>query len=107
MSFTDASFQADVLDFKGVVMVDFWATWCGPCRVIGPIVDSLAQKYAGNAALKIGKVDVDENNGIASKYQILSIPTVVIFKNGQVLEALVGLRSEADLEEKLKYYLNN
>jgi thioredoxin 1 len=107
MILTDANFQTEVLDYKGVVMVDFWATWCGPCRIQGPIVDSLGQKYADTQTVKVGKLDVDENNATASKYQILSIPTLVIFKNGQLLEALVGLRSEADLEEKLKYYLNN
>lgn len=107
MTFSDATFQTDVLDFNGVALVDFWATWCGPCRIQGPIVDSLAQKYADNPAVKIGKLDVDENSETAQKYQILSIPTVVIFKNGQVMEALVGLRSEGDIDDKLKYYLNN
>ena len=90
-----------------VVLLNFWATWCGPCRIQGPIVDTLGQKYEGTPNVKIGKLDVDENNATASKYQVLSIPTLIIYKNGQVMEALVGLRSEADLEEKLKYYLEN
>lgn len=107
MTFTDANFQSEVLDFNGVVLVDFWATWCGPCRIQGPIVDALAEKHKDDSALKIGKLDVDENNETASKYQILSIPTIVIYKNGQVMESLVGLRSEGDIDEKLKYYLNN
>lgn len=107
MTFSDADFQKEVLDFEGVVLVDFWATWCGPCRIQGPIVDALAEKHKDNASLKIGKLDVDENSETGQKYQILSIPTIMIFKNGQVMESLVGLRSEGDIDEKIKYYLNN
>jgi thioredoxin 1 len=107
LTFTDANFQAEVLDSKGVVVVDFWATWCGPCRIQGPIVDSLADKYASEANLKMGKLDVDENNQTAMAYKVLSIPTMAIFKGGELMETLVGLRSETDLEEKIKYYLNS
>lgn len=105
MTFTDANFQTEVLDFKGLVVVDFWATWCGPCRIQGPIIDSLAQKYTDNPGVKIGKLDVDENE-IAAKYQILSIPTLLFFKNGEIVESVVGLRSEQELEDKIKYYLS-
>ena len=103
---SDANFKTEVLDFQGVVLVDFWAIWCGPCRIQGPIVDSLGAKLAGEANLKIAKLDVDDNANTAQEYQILSIPTLMIFKKGQVAEVLVGLRSEQDLESKLKYYLN-
>jgi len=101
----DANFEAEVLGFQGVVFVDFWATWCGPCRIQGPIVDSLAEKFKDEAGLKIVKLDIDENNTTALQYKILSIPTIAIFKNGEVIETLVGLRSETELEEKIKYYL--
>lgn len=101
----DANFEAEVLGFQGVVFVDFWATWCGPCRIQGPIVDSLAEKFKDEGRLKIVKLDIDENNTTALQYKILSIPTIAIFKNGEVIETLVGLRSETELEEKIKYYL--
>ena len=101
----DVGFQAEILDFKGVSFVDFWATWCGPCRIQGPIIDSLAEKYSSETSLKLAKLDVDENNETAMQYKVLSIPTIIIFKDGKVMESLVGLRSETDLEEKIKYYL--
>lgn len=107
LTFTDANFEAEVLSFKGIVVVDFWATWCGPCRIQGPIVDSIAVKFSKNDKLKIGKLDVDENNTTAMKYQVMSIPTILIIKNGEVIETLVGLRSEKDLEDKINYYLNS
>lgn len=107
LNITDANFRTEVLDFPGVVLVDFWATWCGPCRIQGPIVEALAQKLATDTNLKITKLDVDDNPNTAQEYQIMSIPTLLIFKKGEVAEVLVGLRSEQDLESKLKYYLNS
>jgi thioredoxin 1 len=107
VTFNDATFQAEALDFKGVVVIDFWATWCGPCRIQGPIIDALAQKFSGNTQLKIGKLDVDENSDTAAKYQVLSIPTLIFLKDGQVVDTLVGLRSEADVEAKINSYLNS
>ncbi len=105
--FNDTNFQAEALDFKGVVVVDFWATWCGPCRIQGPIIDTLAQKLSSKTNLKIGKLDVDENNDTAAKYQVLSIPTLIFLKDGQLVDTLVGLRSESDIEAKINYYLNS
>lgn len=106
MTFVDSNFNKEVLEFEGVCLVDFWATWCGPCRMQGPIVDSLAEKFKDNPNIKFGKLDVDENNEIATRYQIMSIPTLMIFKGGQVIETLVGLRTENEIEEKIAYYLN-
>ncbi len=87
-TFTDSNFQAEVLQSDKPVLVDFWAVWCGPCRMVGPIVDQLADEYAGRA--KIGKVDVDSNQRIAANYQISSIPTLMVFKGGQVVEQVLG-----------------
>ena len=107
LTLTDETFTKEVLEFKGLVLVDFWATWCGPCRIQGPIVDALATKFANNDQIKIAKLDVDENNATAMKYQVMSIPTLIIFKGGEVAESLVGLRSEQDLTDKINYYLNS
>lgn len=87
-TFTDSNFQTEVLQSEKPVLVDFWAVWCGPCRMVGPIVDQLADEYAGRA--KIGKVDVDSNQRIAANYQISSIPTLMVFKGGQVVEQVLG-----------------
>lgn len=100
-TFTDASFQDEVLNFKGTVLVDFWAEWCGPCKMIGPSIENLAQKYAGNPAIKIGKLNVDENQATAMKYSVMSIPTLLIFKNGEIVDTIVGLRPESDIEARL------
>ena len=98
---TDANFEKSIS--KGVVLVDFWATWCGPCRRQGPIVEELASDFAGKAI--IAKLDVDINKGMSGKYIVRSIPTIIIFKDGVVMERLVGLQSKASLEKTLKVYL--
>ena len=94
---TDTNFKAEVLDHKGLALVDFWAPWCGPCRMQGPILE----KVAPSVKAKIVKVNTDESPDIAEKYSISSIPTLIIFEKGQVLEKLVGVQPEPVLIQKL------
>ena len=95
LEFTDANFQEEVLSSSGPVLVDFWAEWCGPCKAIGPVIEELATEYADKA--KIGKVDIDSNRDIPMQYNIQSIPSILIFKDGQVIETFVGMKSKEDL----------
>ena len=95
LEFTDANFQEEVLSSSGPVLVDFWAEWCGPCKAIGPVIEELATEYADKA--KIGKVDIDSNRDTAMQYNIQSIPSILIFKDGQVIETMVGMKSKEDL----------
>jgi len=97
--FTDSNFEAEVLKSSGPVLVDFWAEWCPPCKMLSPIIDKLAKDYGEKA--KIGKVDTDSNRDVAMKYAISAIPTVIIFKDGQVAQKFVGFKSERELKEAL------
>lgn len=99
----DASFKAEVIDSNTPVLVDFWATWCAPCRAIAPALEDLATQYKGK--VKIAKLDVDENQGVAQQYGIRSIPTLLMFKGGKVVEQLVGAVPKAKLEDTLKKVL--
>ncbi|MBT3816719.1 MAG: thioredoxin [Candidatus Magasanikbacteria bacterium] len=89
VTFNDSNFDVEVLQSSSPVLVDFWAPWCGPCQMIGPIIEELANEYDA-ATVKIGKVNVDENQVTAGKYQVMSIPTFLMFKGGEVVDTLVG-----------------
>lgn len=97
--FTDGNFETEVLGAEGPVLVDFWATWCPPCRALSPIIDSLADEVAGKA--RVGKVNTDENRGLSAQYGIQSIPTIMIFKGGKPVKKLVGLRRKEELVSAL------
>jgi thioredoxin 1 len=96
---SSANFQSKVLSASGTVLVDFWAEWCGPCKMIAPLLDQIADAHVGKVT--IGKVDVDKNPDLASQYNIRAIPTLIIFQGGQVKEQIVGMTSRAALEQKL------
>lgn len=93
--FTDANFTADAMEADQPVLVDFWAEWCGPCRMLAPTIDELAGDYEGKA--RIGKLDVDSNREVASQFGIMSIPTVIILKNGELAKKFVGIASKEDI----------
>ncbi len=97
--FTSASWDQEVINNTGLVLVDFWAPWCGPCKMLAPTIEKLAKKYTGKA--KIGKLNTDENPDIASKYKIMGIPTVMFFKNGQTVDQVVGAVSKSQLKSKI------
>jgi len=96
---TDSNFEEKVLKSSKPVMVDFWAAWCGPCRMVGPIMDELSDEYADTAI--VGKVDVDSNQEFAAKYGVRNIPTVLVFKNGEVVTRQVGVASKATYTEAI------
>ena len=102
-TFTDGNFDDSVLKSGAPVLVDFWAEWCGPCKRLGPTVDALATEYAGKVT--VGKLNVDENPTISSKFQIRGIPTILIFKGGQVVESVVGLAQKEDLKKVLDKHI--
>lgn len=102
-TFTDGNFDTAVLQASTPVLVDFWAKWCGPCRALGPTIDALAGDYAGRVS--VGKLNVDENPGITVKYMVRGIPTVMLFKGGQVVEQIVGLADKAEFKKALDKHL--
>lgn len=98
---TDQNFEEEVINSKVPVLVDFWATWCGPCQIMGPIVEGLAEEFE-ETKIKIGKINIDENSEMAEKYGVMSIPNLIFFKDGKVAEQVVGVSSKEALEEKIK-----
>lgn len=103
-TFTDANFDAEALKSDTPVVIDFWATWCGPCRMIAPIMEELAGHYEGK--VKIGKLDVDENQQVAIKYGVRSIPTVLIMKGGEIKDTIIGAVPKGTFIEKIDKVLN-
>jgi thioredoxin 1 len=95
LEFTDDNFDTEVLQSEGAVLVDFWAPWCGPCRQIAPVIEELAKE---NPGVKIGKVNIDDNPGSAERFGVNSIPTLMVFRNGQVSDSFVGVRPKTQLQ---------
>ncbi len=103
LTLTESNFQTEVLDSDQPVLIDFWAVWCGPCRMVAPLVEQLADEYVGRA--KVGKIDVDNNRTLATQYGISSIPTMMVFKGGKVVEQIMGARPKPALIELLDRHI--
>lgn len=103
IKFTTQNFDEEVLKSQTPVLVDFWAEWCGPCHIIAPIIAELANDYEGK--LKVGKLNVDEEPGLAQTYTVRSIPTLKIFKQGQIVEEMIGVMSKAELAKRIEKHL--
>ena len=99
LAFNDSNFHNDVFNSELPVLVDFYADWCGPCKMMSPVVDELSREYEGR--LKVGKVNVDENTNVAQQYRVMSIPTILLIKNGQVVDQVVGAVPKAQLTGKI------
>ena len=100
VQFTDANFEQEVLKSDKPVLVDFWAPWCGPCRAVGPVVEDLAEAYKGR--VKVGKINIDDNPKTATNYGVMSIPTLIIFNKGDIMDKLIGLSPKERLEGLIK-----
>jgi thioredoxin 1 len=101
--FTDANFKEEVLEKEGIAVVDFWAEWCGPCRMIGPMIEELSEELKGRAL--VGKVDVDTNAELSANYNVRSIPTILILKDGKVVDQMVGAPTKQQLSDKIEAQL--
>ena len=104
LNLTDQTFKQEILENKGISVVDFWAPWCGPCRTVGPVIDELAKEY--EEKVKIGKINVDENSQIASQYGVMSIPSVLFFKNGQPVKTMVGAQSKETYKQEIEQIIS-
>ena len=100
IEFTDANFEDDVLKSEKVVLVDFWAPWCKPCQMVGPVIEEIAEEYSEN--IKCGKMNVDENPATPTTYGIRSIPTIMLFKGGELVDKIIGAVPKASIEEVIK-----
>ena len=100
VQFTDANFEQEVLKSEKPVLVDFWAPWCGPCRAVGPVVEDLAEAYKGR--VKVGKINIDDNPKTATAYGVMSIPTIILFNKGDIMDKLIGLSPKDRLEGLIK-----
>jgi thioredoxin 1 len=101
---TDTTFEQEIEQHDGLAVVDFWATWCGPCRMVAPILDQLAAQYNGKA--KVAKLDVDANQRTAMRFNVRSIPTILFFKNGKLVDTVIGAVPKAKLESKFQEHMN-
>ncbi|SHK14435.1 thioredoxin [Thermocrinis minervae] len=99
ITLTDSNWQTEVLNSDGLVLVDFWAPWCGPCRILAPIIEELAEEFEGK--VKVGKLNTDENPNIAMQYGIRAIPTVMLFKNGEVVDTRIGVQPKEALRQMI------
>jgi len=99
LEITDANFDAEVINAKQPVLVDFWAEWCGPCKALGPVIDELAGEYKGR--VKVGKVDTDANREVSVRFSVSAIPTVMLFHNGQIVQKFIGLRGKKEFQQAL------
>jgi thioredoxin 1 len=100
LELTDDSFASEIEQSEGLALVDFWAEWCGPCRAVTPVIESLAEEYAGQ--VKVGKVDVDSNRRVTERFNVRSIPSILYFKDGELVETVVGVRSKSQLEQLIQ-----
>jgi thioredoxin 1 len=100
---TSENFDQEVLKSETPVLVDFWAEWCGPCKMLSPTVDAIAEEYAGK--MKVFKLDIDKESALAAKYSVMSIPTLILFKNGSIVEQITGNQPKQKIIEKLEHHL--
>lgn len=100
VTFTDQNFDQDVLKSQEPVLVDFWAEWCAPCRIVGPVVEELAKEYEGK--IKVGKLNIDENPQTPSRYGVMSIPTIMIFKDGQPVKSIIGAQGKDNFKKAIE-----